>query len=123
MSAPAAFAIVAAFNLVCSGDQSTFTTGEKGSLQTTPFAITYRVDLESRRWCLDPCSQTSALVTVSETKLVFSRLDDPPNTYIEVSVNRESGSYSSTIQFGSRNSMRGGTCTPAPFTGFPRRKF
>lgn len=36
---------------------------------------------------------------------------------------RESGAYLSTFKMGQVSSMQFGTCVPAPFTGFPSRKF
>jgi hypothetical protein len=126
ISAVLAAAVATTFNLVCSG---TLATGmiEKGRVRdfkSEPFTMIYRVDLASRRWCTDECEETKPIVSVSDTRIVFLSQDTPElSLRIGASVNRESGEFQHHLKSGDFSALRQGTCEPAPFTGFPARKF
>ncbi|KTE57035.1 hypothetical protein ATE69_05515 [Sphingopyxis sp. H071] len=117
-------AAAAAFNLICSGTGLTVVgTGPSAKTTSDDFTMVYRIDLDGRRYCMDKCESTSQLEAVTDTELVFKYLNNSETLASFVKVNRESGAYLSTIKIGSFTSMRSGTCVPAPFTGFPARKF
>lgn len=125
MTATALMAMAATFNLVCSGTSwQVIGTGANSKTNFKEFTTTYRVDLDSRRWCQDECKQTQAFFSIDANELVFSHLDIPEeNAYGDVSVNRESGAYTVTSKWLVSSTIKGGTCVRAPFTGFPSRKF
>lgn len=120
----AALAIAAAFNLVCAGEQLSMT-GDKSATKIEQFSITYRVDLNAARWCMDECTQTQPFHSVAPTQLIFKRVYNigGKDDWMESFVNRESGSYSSTLAIGSIIVVRTGDCKAETFTGFPSRKF
>ena len=108
---------IAAFNLVCS-----VTVGAEPARST----LILRIDLESRRYCMDQCFQTQPLTSVTESEIV---LHDGPagrsNVVVRSRVDLVSGSYSlqASGSFGGVNLEAintSGTCQRAPFTGFPR---
>jgi nitrate reductase NapAB chaperone NapD len=124
MSAAALMAMAATFNLVCSGSGLTVIGAEPNTKTTEKdFNLVYRIDLDSRRYCIDKCESTSKLEAVTSTELVFKFVNESETFSSYVKVNRESGAYLSTFKMGQVTSMQFGKCVPAPFTGFPTRKF
>lgn len=124
MTVAALMAMAATFNLVCSGDGMTVA-GQAPNAKTTmtEFNTVYRIDLANRRYCVDKCESTEAFDAITQTELVFKFVDESKTFSSYIKVNRESGNYFSTITMGQFTSMRTGKCVPAPFTGFPARKF
>ena len=124
MTVAALMAMAATFNLVCSGSGLTVV-GDGPTAKTTddPFTMVYRIDLDTRRYCFDKCESTSQLEAVTDTELVFKQLNESERLWSHVKVNRESGAYFAQFRMGQLFSMRSGKCVPAPFTGFPARKF
>ncbi|WP_395613955.1 hypothetical protein [Allosphingosinicella sp.] len=123
-----ALQVVAAFNLVCTGQHRegpmTMAT-PLGSRDGTPFSITYRVDLHRGRYCSGECRSTEALAEVTQGEIVF-RFDraargDPSGNITRV--NRETGLYTSTTILGELIFSDMGECQRAPFTGFPQPRF
>jgi hypothetical protein len=116
----------ATFNLVCTGTDSTWTRQGLGMKDKTekPFAITYRVDLGSKRFCSGDCTLTKALVEVAETTITFEKDETPAILADTVAmVQRETGRYIYRARFGDFINLREATCERAPFSGFPTRKF
>lgn len=124
MTAAAMMAMAATFNLVCSGDGMTVA-GQAPNAKTTmsEFHTVYRIDLATRRYCVDKCESTETFDAITQTELVFKYVDESKAFSSYIKVNRESGSYLSTITMGQFANMKTGKCVPAPFTGFPTRKF
>lgn len=122
-------AAAAAFNLSCTG---TYTTGllDPGTVQGAKNVqvehrnYTFRVDLNARRWCVDTCSSTEAIVEVSDREIVLAR-DKPARIPIEIDIrlNRESGSLFYLKRSGSFQELSQGTCEAKPFTNFPTQRF
>lgn len=118
-----ALQVAAAFNLVCAGHYKVELKALSSINMTegTPFAITYRIDLERGRFCTNDCASTEALANVTETEIVFRgdpvRQDDATGN--DTRVNRETGAYASTITLSDEIVLFDGTCRRAPFTGFP----
>lgn len=120
MTAAALMAVAATFNLVCTG---THVQTKNGSVvPDTQFSHAYRVDLDSGRYCLAACKQTHPIFQVTDTQLLFTRIERDA-ILIEVRVSRESGFYSAITNSPSGSGWSQGTCTKEPFTGFPARKF
>lgn len=120
MTATALMAVAATFNLVCTG---THVQTKNGSVvPETQFSHAYRVDLDSGRYCLAACKQTHPIFQVTDTQLLFTRIERDA-ILIEVRVSRESGFYSAITNSPSSSGWSQGTCTKEPFTGFPARKF
>ena len=120
MSAALAVAAATAFNLVCVG------TTYSGGTQRTAFSLDLRVDLETQRYCMDDCRQTLPIRSVTPTEIFFE--NGPTSSSVIVRrVNRESGAYFSEVKTDlvmiKFHSTSYGRCEPAPFTGFPTRKF
>lgn len=120
MTVAAMMATAAVFNLVCSGTHNQIEKGK--ALPDKPFIHTYRVDLGSGRYCLADCKQTQPIYQVTDTQIQFVRLERD-GILVDVSVSRESGFYNSISNAPSGSGWSQGTCTRAPFTGFPLRKF
>lgn len=120
MTATALMAVAAAFNLVCSGTHLQIENGK--ALPEKQITHSFRVDLESGRYCRESCEQTHPLYDVSATQIVFTRLEHN-SILVDVRVSRESGFYSAISNSPSGSGWTQGTCTRAPFTGFPSRKF
>lgn len=93
----------------------------------------YRVDLEARRYCFDECRSTLPIAAVSETEITLQ--NDPPGSpegEMVTVISRESGAYRSRASQPlvtrpppneAIEIITSGQCQPAPFTGFPRRRF
>lgn len=121
----AAAASGATFNLNCTG---TYTWGKMLSKpeQETQITVTYRVDLDSGRWCSGECKTTAQFYRVTDTQIVFRLSEDKEvGTDTITTVNRESGEYldRDRLLFANLVFMTIGTCERAPFTGFPERLF
>ena len=112
--------MAAAFNLVCTGTHVQTKNG--AVVPDTQFTHAFRVDLDRRRYCREDCKQTHPIYQVTDTKIVFTRLEQD-SILIEVSVSRESGFYNAISNSPTGSGWSQGTCTKAPFTGFPERKF
>ena len=118
---------LAAFNLICTGQQ-TLSTANGGSfpknVQTADFTEVYRIDLQKLRWCRDACIVTQPLASVDDTSITFENMrDETIHIGRTASVSRESGHYLYMEQMGSQFTVRDGECRRADFTGFPARKF
>lgn len=128
MSPVLAAAAVAAFNLVCSGTNYNF----NPSIPLSPhvderaFMRTYRIDLDSGRWCLEECRETKPLYGVSETQILLAVDDfgDENDLHdVLIRINRETGELVDRLRVHTFGIMYLGKCAPAPFSGFPARKF
>lgn len=133
MIGPLAVAAAMAFNMQCAGRAQVIQiTGPFQSKTTSdqPFAETFRVDLETGRWCSGPCVKTFPLKGVTEHFITLDAHDSSEGETIiddEMIVHRETGDYIARTRFGSLFSMAvnytKAVCERAPFTGFPARKF
>lgn len=115
----AALQAVVAFNMVCTGMLRTGPVGmalpeEAGE----PFTITYRIDVDAALWCEDDCREREGLA-VAEGVLVLRERYDPDGSNV-IMVNPRLGRFSDTLIEGNAATLRSGTCTPEPFSGFPR---
>lgn len=112
--------MAATFNLVCTGTHVQITRGSV--VPDTQFTHTFRVDLDRGRYCREDCQQTLPIFQVTDTKIVFTRIEQD-SILIEVSVSRENGFYNAISNSPAGSGWSQGSCTTAPFAGFPARKF
>lgn len=116
-----------AFNLICSGTQTTGPLTLSIPKDGQPFSIVYRVDLARMRYCSGECKTTFPIKRASATEIVFNSTGmNEVGFGGTTSVNRESGSYNDVTVFEGKpytRILRMGSCDKMPFTGFPKRKF
>jgi hypothetical protein len=116
-----ALQMAAAFNLVCAG---TLRTGPLGlalpERDGTPFSITYRIDLESNRWCSDACDAIEPVALVLDGEIVLREQYNPIGSNV-VTITPATRRFTDTLIAGNMAILRSGVCTAAPFTGFPLR--
>ena len=116
----AAAQIAIAFNLICSGTMRTGPIGLALPEQDgEPFTVTYRIDLEARRWCTDACEDTEPLALVFEGLILLRDQHDDEGSST-VTIFPAQRHFTDTVIVGNTATLRSGTCQPAPFTGFPR---
>jgi len=113
--------IALAFNLVCSGTMRTGPVGlalpeEAGE----PFSITYRIDLDARRWCSDACETVESLAGIVEGQILLRDLHAADGSNV-VTIFPARVRFTDTLIEGDRATLRSGTCRPEPFSGFPYR--
>jgi len=113
------------FDLICRGKSSFGSLSKLLDPRTTSeFTAHYRVDLAGKKWCMGDCISTSDLAEVSERLIVFHRHEDKDGDEFAF-VNRESGHYTYRLRSWLLDmvTLNDGSCTPAPFSGMPTRKF
>jgi hypothetical protein len=111
--------IAAAFNLVCSG---TVRTGPIGlalpEQDGAPFTITYRIDLDARRWCSEACEETESVASIFEGHILLRDQHGSDGSNV-VTIIPALGRFTDTLIEGNRATLRSGTCRPESFSGFP----
>ena len=123
---PQSAAALAAFNLVCSGMETSGTDADRNNatLKQIEFTEVYRVDLQQGRWCKGACTETRAIATVTDTEIELEKSNvEALSLSARTAVSRESGHYISVAVLGDISIFRDGECHKADFTGFPTRKF
>lgn len=120
-----AFAAAAVFNLDCTG--TTFIGAGLDAIKKqnqTPYAETFRIDLNAERWCSGKCETTTHIYRVSPTMIMLKlEQDEKIGSESFISLNREDGSVLDRTRVDTFIVMNTGKCQSAPFTGFPARKF
>ena len=115
----AALQIVAAFNLVCTG---TIRSGPVGLALPEgagePFSITYRIDLDARRWCSDACDTVEPLAGIVEGQILLRDQHEREGSNV-ITIFPARGQFTDTLILGDHATLRSGTCRPESFTGFP----
>jgi hypothetical protein len=115
----AAVQIAVAFNLVCSG---TMRSGPIGlalpEAAGEPYAITYRIDLDARRWCSDTCDTVESLDSIFEGRIVLRDQHVAEGSSV-ITVFPARGQFTDTLILGNQARLRSGTCRAEPFSGFP----
>lgn len=110
------------FDLICSGTMQAISSTRPGPV---PFSSRYKVDLDRRLFCEEPCIVQWEIAAVHPTVLTLMNHhwhEDGGGRDVVI-VNRESGEYRMERTTGSGEDRLGlvgrGTCTAAPFTGLP----
>ena len=115
-----------AFNLICTGTTyigATRLDALKKENQL-PYAQTFRIDLNERRWCSGKCETTSPIYNIGATTIMLKlEQDKEANTESFISINREDGKVLDRTIVDTMLIMNTGQCERAPFTGFPALKF
>lgn len=116
---------VTAFNLVCTGTEvvGPMSIALVNSPDAVPYQVTYRIDLSQQRWCSHECETTRYIASVSEIEIVLETTTPGARPESGVRLNRETGRFLDLLLIGNNAVLRQGTCEPAPFTGFPARRF
>lgn len=115
----AAVQLSLAFNLICSGTMRTGPVGLALPEQDgEPFTITYRIDVDGRRWCSDDCTEIEQLDSIFEGQIVLRDQHDDEGSDV-VTIFPAARRFTDTEIEGSVATLRSGTCEPTPFTGFP----
>lgn len=120
----AATAVVAAFNLVCTG---TSTWRSLGSNSSDPYTHTYRIDLDKKQWCEEGCGIIRDIADVQPVLIEFKPRRNVDNAieheFYEWSIDRTSGQEHLLWTKGRGADITimkwEGTCIRQPFTGFP----
>ena len=110
-----------AFNLICTG--TAVMQHSHGGSESREDLQEIRVDLQSRRFCLDTCERTVPIASISDGEIVFQ--DETSETglmRIYRRVFRERGAFYAYIKLDAAILTTEGRCDPAPFTGFPERE-
>jgi hypothetical protein len=115
----AALQLGLAFNLICSG---TLRTGPVGlalpEQDGEPFTITYRIDVDGRRWCSDECDDVEPLDSIFEGRIILRDQHDPDGSNV-ITIFPAMRRFTDTTIQDNVATLRSGTCDPEPFTGFP----
>ena len=115
----AALPVALAFNLICSGTMRSGPIGLALPEQDgEPFTITYRIDVDGRRWCSDECGDVEPLAEIAEGQIVLRDRHDPDGSDV-VTIFPAQRRFTDTSILGNVATLRSGTCDPEPFTGFP----
>ena len=115
----AALQAALAFNLVCTGTERAGPLGlALPDSAATPFAASYRIDLDLRRWCSDACDETEAVGDIVFAQILLRDEHNPEGSHVII-FNPATGRLTDTLNAGNRMVLRHATCTRAAFTGFP----
>ena len=115
----AALQAALAFNLACTGTELAGPLGLSRPDQVpASFAITYRVDLDLRRWCSGECERTEELGDVLFTHILLRDRTSPSGRHV-IDFDPATGRLTDTLTDGDRQVLRQGTCTREAFSGFP----
>ena len=119
MLVAAALQAALAFNLVCSGTERAGPLGlAVPDSAATPFEISYRVDLDLRRWCSDACAETEAVGDIVLARILLRDRHFPEGSHVII-FDPATGALTDTLNEGDRMVLRHATCRREPFTGFP----
>ena len=118
-------AALAAFNLVCTGTTTvgSVTNGPSREGQSS-FALVYRIDLVSKRWCVGKCDSTNPIFSIDDTTIILDyRQNDAKTSEKIIGLGREDGSLTYADREDDIMITGQGKCERAPFAGFPAKKF
>jgi hypothetical protein len=108
-----------AFNLACTGTERAGPLGLAiPDRAATPFEISYRVDLDLRRWCSDACGETEELGGIVLARILLRDRHFPEGSHVII-FDPATGALTDTLNDGNRMVLRHATCRREPFAGFP----
>lgn len=115
----AALQAALAFNLTCTGTERAGPLGLSiPDSAGTPFAISYRVDLDLRRWCSDACDETEELGGIVLARILLRDRHFPEGSHVII-FDPATGVVTDTLNQGDRMVLRRATCARQSFSGFP----
>lgn len=109
------------FDLVCKGWTRDRVQGPK-----QPLEVRYRVDAAAKLWCQADCHLVQAIQEITPGMITFrSNLLEAgrQSDFFDQTISRSSGELTDFMAGSYIYWERGGTCEPAPFSGFPAGKF
>lgn len=108
-----------AFNLVCTGTERSGPLGlALPDTIATTWEVSYRIDLDLRRWCSDTCAETEELGDVVFAQILLRDRHGAEGSHVII-FNPANGLLTDTLNHNDRMILRRATCTRADFTGFP----
>jgi len=108
-----------AFNLTCTGTERSGPLGLAiPESSARPFEISYRLDLDQRRWCSEACGETEALAGVVLAQILLRDRHGPEGSHVII-FDPATGRLTDTLNHGDRMVLRHATCAREDFTGFP----
>ena len=108
-----------AFNLACTGTERAGPLGlSVPDRAPVTFTITYRVDMDLRRWCSDACERTEAIGGILEGHILLRDRSGAQGRHV-IDFDPATGRLSDALTDGDRQVLRHGTCTREAFSGFP----
>ncbi len=117
--AAAALQAALAFNLLCTGTERAGPLGVAlPESVATPWEVSYRIDLDLRRWCSDACAETEAVGGILFARILLRDRHSAEGSHVII-FDPASGLLTDTLNHGNRMVLRRATCTRADFTGFP----
>jgi hypothetical protein len=116
------------FDLTCVGEVRRHPGTEVGSY--VPWTGRLKIDLETKTFCQDDCSKVEQIYSITPEKIVLLRKADG-EVFDFSEIQRSNGFYLRThsitkIENGTINDQAEdyrATCSPAPFSGFPKTLF
>ena len=115
----AALQAALAFNLACTGTERAGPLGlSLPDSAATPFQISYRIDLDLRRWCSDACNETEELGGIVLARILLRDRHGPEGSHVII-FDPATGALTDTLNDGDRMVLRHATCTRQAFSGFP----
>jgi hypothetical protein len=115
----AALQAALAFNLVCTGTERAGPLGlAVPDSAATTFEISYRIDLDLRRWCSDACDETEELGGIVLARILLRDEHSPEGSHVII-FDPATGRLTDTLNDGDRMVLRHATCRREDFTGFP----
>ncbi|HYD14536.1 MAG TPA: hypothetical protein VEC11_16945 [Allosphingosinicella sp.] len=114
----AALQAALAFNLVCTGTERAGPLGlALPESEARPWEISYRIDLDLRRWCSDACAETEAVGGIVLARILLRDRHDPEGSHV-ITFDPATGRLTDTLNHRDRMVLRQASCTRAAFTGF-----
>ena len=114
----AALQATLAFNLACTGTERAGPLGlSVPDRAPISFSITYRIDMDLRRWCSGECARTEAIGSVVFGHILLRDQRAASGRHV-IDFDPVTGRLTDTLTDGDRQVLRHGTCTREPFTGF-----
>ena len=115
----AALQAALAFNLACTGTERAGPLGlALPESAATPFEISYRIDLDLRRWCSDACGETEELGDIVLARILLRDRHGPEGSHVII-FDPATGRLTDTLNRGDRMVLRHADCRREDFTGFP----
>jgi hypothetical protein len=89
---------------------------------TTGAEIVFRVDLRSKRYCIDTCEEIFPILSFDRSRIVFENTRGIDATRQVRIVSRKNGAYFYRSSSGDRTMTTRGNCVSAKFSGIPAAK-
>jgi hypothetical protein len=105
------------FDLICTGKRYS------GSSTVEDFSQRYRINISAMRWCWEKCTETSDLVSATESELVLENGMIRSTVHKSTSINRQTGKLFVDYRSDIMRFSEIADCEKGNFSGFPTNKF